>query len=303
MSLAKRWCFTLNNPTDEEAFNLSVQGESIGSDGTESVASYLIFGRETGDSGTPHLQGYLVLRSKKRLSFLKEVPGLARAHFEVSRGTPKQASDYCKKDGDFQEYGTLPVGSGTAASFEQLREWVSAQETAPTYKDVWDEFPTLAGRYKSAVMDCIDLFGKRPQLVDGQLRLWQHALNERVSGDADDRRIVFVVNPEGNCGKSWLTRYWMTHREGTQFLSVGKRDDLAYSVDVNNDLFVFDIPRGNMVLLQYGFLEMLKNRVVYSPKYTSVTKVLRSTPHVVVFSNEPPDMSKLTGDRYKVIEI
>ncbi len=303
MSLARRWCFTLNNPDDEESLNLALLGESIGADGEQSDCSYLIFGSEVGDSGTPHYQGYLVLRTKKRLPYLKGLPGLGRAHFEVARGSPKQASTYCKKDGIYSEYGSLPVGAGTASSFAELRDWVAAQETAPTYKDVWEEFPTLAGRYKSAVHDCINLFGKRPELVDGQLRLWQHGLNERVAGEADDRRIVFVVDPDGNSGKSWLTRYWMTKREGTQFLSVGKRDDLAYSVDVNNDLFVFDIPRGHMDFLQYGFLEMLKNRVVYSPKYTSVTKVLRATPHVIVFSNEHPDMTKLTADRYKIIEI
>jgi hypothetical protein len=303
MSQARHWCFTLNNYTDAEQHFLCTHGEEISIDDASSF-SYLVFGRETAPTtGTPHLQGYLTLRKKNRLSYLKTLPGFERAAFFIARGSPKQASDYAKKEGDFEEYGSLVVGRGNAASFEQLRDWIAAQETAPTYRDVWEEFPSLAARYKSAVMDCIELFGKRPQLVDGNLRLWQHALNERVNGPADDRKIVFIVNPEGNCGKSWLTRYWMTHRIGTQFFSVGKRDDLAYSVDVNNDLFVFDIPRGNMLMLQYGFLEMLKNQLVYSPKYSSMTKIIRNKPHVVVFCNEHPDMEKLTEDRYKIIEI
>ena len=71
MSLAKRWCFTINNPTDEESFLLSIWGESIEADGEQSDASYLVFGREVGESGTPHLQGYVELRTKKRISFLK----------------------------------------------------------------------------------------------------------------------------------------------------------------------------------------------------------------------------------------
>ena len=161
----------------------------------------------------------------------------------------------------------------------------------------------MAGRYKSAVLECIALFGKKPQLVDGELRLWQHALNERVNGESDDRSIVFVVDEEGNRGKSWLTRYWMSHLDGAQFMSVGKRDDLAYSVNTESAVFVFDIPRGHMQYLQYGLLEQLKNRLVYSPKYVSVTKVLKVVPHVVVFCNEHPDMAALSADRYKIIEL
>jgi hypothetical protein len=140
-------------------------------------------------------------------------------------------------------------------------------------------------------------------MMDGPLRPWQQNLDERVSHEADDRKVVFVVDEAGNNGKSWLTRYWISSRLGTQFLSVGKRDDLAYSVDSESDLFVFDIPRGSMEYVQYGIFEQLKNRVIYSPKYSSMTKILKTTPHVVVFSNEEPDRTKMTHDRYHVINL
>lgn len=301
MSLAKRWVFTLNNPSEDESFFLALHGVETNND--EGYFKYLIFGRETGESGTPHLQGFFVLKNKERLTTIKRIPGFARCHLEVSRGTFKQASDYCKKDGDFDEYGTPPPAPGNAAHFEQLREWVAAQETCPTIRDVWDAFPTLAARYRAACLECIAFFGKRPTLVDGHLRLWQHRLDGIVNGEADDRRVIFVVDPEGNKGKSWLVRYWISTRESTQFMSVGKRDDLAYAVSCDTSLFVFDIPRGHMQYVQYGFFEQLKNRVVFSNKYMSQTKILHQVPHVVVFSNEAPDMNALTADRYKVINI
>lgn len=303
MSLAKRWCFTLNNPTDDELFLHSVHGESVTAEPDDSEFSYFIFGQETGENGTPHLQGFFILRSKRRLNQIKALPGFARAHLEVARGSPKQAADYCKKDGNFSEFGVLPAGAGNASSFEALREWVKTQDPAPTLTDVWEVFPALAGRYPRAVSDCITRFGKRPELVDGALRPWQLGLNETVNGPADDRKIIFVVDEEGNIGKSWLTRYWLTKRDGTQFMSVGKRDDLAFAVDEQSDLFVFDIPRGNMEFVQYGIFEQLKNRVVFSTKYQSKTKILANTPHVVVFCNEQPDMTKLTQDRYEIIEL
>ncbi|GIY98945.1 hypothetical protein CEXT_117961 [Caerostris extrusa] len=58
-------------------------------------------------SGTPHLQGYVVSNNRQRLSAAKKI--LPAAHLEISRGAPQEASDYCKKDGDFSEYGRLPM--------------------------------------------------------------------------------------------------------------------------------------------------------------------------------------------------
>jgi len=54
-------------------------------------------------------------------------------------------------------------------------------------------------------------------------------------------------------------------------------------------------------MLQYGVLEQLKNRMVFSPKYNSCHKIIRRISHVIVFINEEPDMNALTGDRYKII--
>jgi len=301
MAQAKRWCATWNNYTQDELETLYLHGTNISHPPCD--FKYLIFGRETGESGTPHLQGYFELHKKLRLTQIKAIVGFERAHLEVSRGSSLQASDYCKKEGNFEEFGELPPPPGNAAHFAQLRDWVAAQSPRPTIKDVWDVFPTLAARYRGAVLECIDKFGEKPQLVDGNLRLWQHRLNEIVDRDPDDRRIVFVVDPEGNKGKSWLVSYWLTKRDDTQFMSVGKRDDLAYSVDISTCLFVFDIPRGNMQFVQYGIFEQLKNRVVFSNKYASQTKILLNTPHVIVFSNEQPDMHALSADRYKIINI
>ncbi len=302
-SYAKHWVFTLNNWTDEERFNLHLLGESITADGDESIFSYLIFGREVGTQGTPHLQGYFCLRNKQRLTTIKQIPGLYRACLAVRQGTHLQASTYCKKDGDFDEYGEPPA-IGQKATFAEFRDWVADQEEAPTIRDVWEQFPNLAGRYSKAVQDCIELFGRQPSLVTGDLRMWQHRVNSIVNAEADDRKIVFVIDPDGNSGKSWLTRYWFSNRGGTQFLSIAKRDDLAHTIDVSNDLFVFDIPRGSLHMLQYGVLEQLKNRMIFSPKYNSCHKIIRSkSVHVVVFTNEEPDMNALTSDRYKIIRL
>jgi len=88
-----RWVFTLNNPEFPVTYNQSNQ-------------IYYVYGNEVGESGTPHHQGFIVFDKQKYLTQVKELND--KAHWEIAKGTNKQASDYCKKDGDFVEKGTLP---------------------------------------------------------------------------------------------------------------------------------------------------------------------------------------------------
>jgi len=191
-------------------------GESISADGDQSFLSYIIIVDEVGESGIFYIQGYFNLRTKARLSRIKEEPGLSRAHLEIARGIYAQASTYCKKDGQFTEYGTPPPKFGAGAQWEDFRNWVVVQPTAPTIMDVWEIFPSLAARNKSAVLECIAIFGKRTNLVEGPfIYLWQYRFDGIVGLEPDDRRINFVVDSEGNKGKFWLCRYWISYRGGT----------------------------------------------------------------------------------------
>lgn len=116
---SKRWCFTLNNPTvEEEEFILS-QINILKANGTpELKLTYLCFGREV--VSTTHLQGYLETSSKTSLSTMKKF--LTRAHWEKAKGTPMEGSDYCKKDGDYEEGGTLSSGQGYRTDLLAIKE-------------------------------------------------------------------------------------------------------------------------------------------------------------------------------------
>ena len=75
---------------------------------------------------------------------------------------------------------------------------------------------------------------------------------------------------------------------------------MAYVVNEDNKVFFFDCPRSKQgEFIQYDFLEELKNGFIFSPKYESRVKTLR-TPHVVVLMNEYPDLEKLSADRYSI---
>lgn len=130
-------CFTFNNPTstDVDAIKLVI----------ESKCTYGVFGLETGDSGTPHLQGYIELPSKPRyrLRTIKSWFPRNAVHLEARKGSAVDADNYCKKgtqshsewssmgvdgpnfgrDAQVWTHGDAPrVGQGKRSDIEKVRE-------------------------------------------------------------------------------------------------------------------------------------------------------------------------------------
>lgn len=292
MAQSHRWVFTLNNYTD-------VCQEDLRALSASRCCKYLVFGREVGASGTPHLQGFVIFEDRVRFNTAKSRIH-PRAHVEAARGSAIQAADYCKKENDFEEFGQVPKPQGTTNQFADLKAWVLEQERKPTPALVAAEFPSLFIRY-GRIMEWIELI--YPLRVDqpGEYREYQRSLAERLEADPHPRTIEFIVDPRGGTGKSWFVRKWVSmHDELTQCLSIGKRDDIAHAIDPSKRVFFLDLPRSQAEFLQYSILEQLKDQMVFSPKYNSKMKRLEHRPHVVVFMNEPPDMNKLSIDRYKI---
>lgn len=290
-SQSRRWCFTLNNPSDEEKVHVA---DALSKSDT---IKYGVCGRETGENGTPHLQGFVICVQPKRLSFLRRFLS-GRAHFEIARGSSQQASDYCKKENDFDEYGSLPNQQGHRTDIDQFKMWVVEQAEVPSEREIARAFPGLWLRYPRLVELALHL-RPQPVLQDGEYVQWQQDLADELESPPDDRSIVFYVDPDGGKGKSWFVRKFVSeHPDITQFLSIGKRDDLAYCIDETKTVFLFDIPRGGMEHFQYSVLEKLKDGLVFSPKYNSRVKVIDHKVHVVVFCNEQPNMDAMSMDRY-----
>ena len=86
ISPAIRWCFTLNNYTESEC-------SSIVSTFNDKAKLYII-GDEVGDSGTPHLQGYVEFTKKIRPLNLFE---FKRIHWEKAKGNKEDNIKYCSK--------------------------------------------------------------------------------------------------------------------------------------------------------------------------------------------------------------
>lgn len=295
----RRYCFTINNYVDAEVNALELLGAST-------RIQYLIYGKEVGENGTPHLQGFVIFRSAVRFTNAKRHIG-TRAHVEVTRGTSQQAADYCKKENDFKEHGSLPNEPGKRNDWERYKEYVMELGRVPTQRELILHNTSLYARYAKKCYEIANAYLASPDLVgeQGEPRFgWQTRCAGLVEGEPSARSIHFFVDPTGGNGKSWMCR-WAISRfpDKVQILRIGKRDDLAYAVDETKQVFIFDVPRQQMTYLQYSVLESLKDQMIFSAKYESSLKVLRNKVQVIVMCNEPPDQSQLTGDRYNIINI
>lgn len=294
MASSRRWVFTLNNYTEDDEQQLIRFF-------AEHNVVYLIFGREVAPTtGTRHLQGFLILPSPRRRAFL--VRTLFQAHFETARGTSAQAADYCKKEGDHVELGTLPTEQGRRKDIEVIIEWIDEfiadHGRAPSDREIAHGQPRAFLIYRN-IGELARLRAPPPILREGEAKEWQDELAQLLDDPADDRSVSFYLDVAGGAGKTWFQQWYFTkHPEKVQLLGVGKRDDMAYAVDASKSVFFVNVPRGGMEFLQYTILEQLKDRMVFSTKYQSSMKTLSVTPHVVVFCNEMPDMNKMSADRY-----
>lgn len=131
--------------------------------------TYLIFGTEIGESGTPHLQGYMESASKTSMSTLKKL--IPKAHWEKAKGTSKQASEYCKKDGQYKEAGNLAPGQGTRSDLLEIKDKIdngaTEQEIAEEHFSKWvvyrrsfQAYATLTSSKRAWITKCHVYWGK-----------------------------------------------------------------------------------------------------------------------------------------------
>lgn len=111
---------------------------------------------------------------------------------------------------------------------------------------------------------------------------------------------------EGGWGKSVVCLWMVDHMNA--FVCSGANKDILYGfkeqVENGNtpDIIVFDIPRCNNNHVSYQAIESIKTGVFYSPKYES-NMIRFNPPHVICFSNEKPELSEMSHDRWRIEEL
>jgi len=129
---SRNWCFTLNNYSDQDIE--AILGWDV---------KYVVYGKECGEEGTPHLQGFVIMKNENRMVSMKKLH--ATAHWEICKGSWEQNYEYCVKEADFTEHGEKPTSKRERADNEKAR-WTIAKNAAKEGRmddipdDIWCRF-------------------------------------------------------------------------------------------------------------------------------------------------------------------
>lgn len=139
---ARRWCYTLNNYTEND--ETSIQAIPC---------IYHVYGREIGETGTPHLQGYIQFEHSKSLAGLKLL--IPKGHLEQARGTGEENHAYCtKQDKQAFEFGDLK-SQGKRTDLDALLTDIKSGMALPA---IVETHPTEFFKYHQAIDKAMAIF-------------------------------------------------------------------------------------------------------------------------------------------------
>jgi len=258
---------TLNNYSEEEYMNIL---ELCHTD----TSTKWIFGKEIGKKcGTPHLQGFIYFKNARSWNNMKKLlPD--RCHIEGSKGNCEDNYIYCSKEGNF-ETNIEPKNKAIEISkFKKL----------------------VLKKYENVIW-----------------KKWQQDILDKCNEIPDDRTINWYYDHDGNIGKSFLAKYLLLRKNVT--IVSGKNNDIKFGVkcfineyekictdDEPIIIIIIDIPRSMNDFVSYSAIEEIKNGCFFSGKYESDSCIFPN-PHVFCFSNNLPEVKKLSNDRWNIVNI
>lgn len=136
---------------------------------------------------------------------------------------------------------------------------------------------------------------------------YQQEIINLLKQDPDERTIYWYYEEKGKTGKSSFIKHILINNRQASLVS-GKGADIKYNLlnqleERKNIKVVFiDVPRVSQDYVSYSAMEEIKNGMIVSGKYESRTKLI-NPPHLIVFSNAPPDTEKMSEDRWVIKEI
>lgn len=301
---SKAWIWTLNNYTDDQVRKIKDLDNY----------QYIVFGHETAPTtGTPHLQGFVYWNSRRsKKATYTDLCG-ATVRVKSVRSTFEQASKYCKGDytttrGKFKplniffEKGELPADKN--AKMKSSERFQNAIEEAERGDDISD--PILKLQYyrplkQIALESNLSRYSVQTQILD--LYAWQASIVDICNGPINNRIVHWVYDAIGGRGKTELCKYLVSNYNAHMFFA-GKHADMAYMypMDPPRKVVCLDLTRDVEERVPYSFMENIKNGMIQSTKYDSHMKCFPS-PHLFVFANFLPDTSKLSYDRWRIINL
>lgn len=225
---SRAWCFTTNNYTSDDI----AKTKAIECD-------YLIFGKEKGEEGTKHLQGYVYFSTLKSLRQLKKL--LPRSHLEITRGSSLSNIRYCSKE------DPAPFTKGTPPA--------TAQDKGRIEKERWNKIYTLAKEDKledipkkvlithhSALTRIRDEARPTPDDLDHCTGIW-------IWGKSDTGKSTLAKKYAPNHYRKDLTKWWNFY-DGEENVYIDDMDPFHKSLGkqfkdwLGQDYFLAEVKNG-----------------------------------------------------------
>ena len=250
----------------------------------------MVMGEEVGErEQTPHLQGFVQLTKKRRLTTLKRLFGVMELHLEPMRGTPKEASDYCKKDNQWTEFGTIQTQGQRTDLFgiqEALQNGATDLEIATEYFPQWI-------RYGKRFQEYRDLINQRITTPNFALETFSMSWREKIENH--DWNTVMILQGENGIGK---TEFALALLPGA--LVVSHMDDLVHFKSSVHSGIIFDdmsfehMPRHAQIHICDATIDRSIHVRYTVARIPSFTKKIITTNTGDIFLNDPAINRRIT---------
>ena len=138
---------------------------------------------------------------------------------------------------------------------------------------------------------------------------WQQDVLDMIDREPDERRIFWYWSATGKSGKSRLLKWIVSNRQDLApvFNNGSSTSELKkFIVNTMRDnggeypgVVLYDVSRSSVKRFNYDFAESVKDALFFYPTKES-SNVIGSPPHVVVLACSPPDMTKISAERWIV---
>lgn len=295
--MTKYFMFTLNNPSDEDDFNI-----------VELKTTFTAWQLEQGKEGTEHYQGYLCFPNQVRFNKLHEwLPG---AHIEGRKGTHEQALAYVTKEdtrvggpwilGDDKD---IPRKKGQRTDLLVIQKKIQAGEKFNKIKEEhfssFIRYEKAFKKYENELIQEKWYFAKKLEYSTMTLRPWQKEVVKKLEMQ-NSTQILWVWEPTGKVGKSWLAM-WLHVMKGAALFQLAPKADIAYAYK-KEPVVVYDLTRSDEEFTNYQVIEKFKDGALFSTKYESILKVF-TPPALVIFANFRPQKEKLSTHRWDILNL
>ena len=284
-----------------------------------------------------HFQVYVQASNKVKLDKWRAFFTFnGKQHHIVSplNGTSDENIAYCTKE-DTRETdaltefnpvfaGEIPFSWGEARFIDRKKQGdrtdLSALKAAIENQDpmqkIYSEHFEAISKCANSAENYYNMIGQkkaRDALIDYyngiELRPWQKHLCEFVDSPVHPRQVVYIHESTGGVGKSFMAGYLQVMKNAV-VLQPARKADLLYILskyvrDPTCNTVVFDVSCSNAeygMSVVYTVAEHLKDGRFLVTKYQSDQFAFKPK-HVIIFSNEPPDLSAMKSDRWTVCHL